>query len=112
MIGPPPTDPLAESVEQVLWDLLRSALAGTTPPAEDADHDNAPDVRGLGTRKYHVLRLDGSDKPGEKHHECALFTLDLTHDAAARTALIAYCAAARVHRPHLVQDLINRYLSE
>lgn len=113
MIGPP-ADELGAAVEDVLRRILEGALAGATPASEDAPADTAPGVtnsRGLGS-KYHVVRLDGSDVTGAKHHGCSLFVLDLTHDPAARAALIAYCAAARVSRPQLVAELIKTYLEE
>lgn len=45
--------------------------------------------------KYEVRRTDGTDAPGGKHHGCALFVLDLTHDRAARAALRAYIDSCR-----------------
>lgn len=40
--------------------------------------------------KYHVLRVDGTDCAGEKHEDCELFVLDLTHDPHALVAAYAY----------------------
>jgi hypothetical protein len=45
--------------------------------------------------KYEVARNDGADQPGHKHHGCALFVLDLTHDVHARRAAIAYVNSCR-----------------
>lgn len=113
MIGPDPTDAINIAVERYLVDLLSSVLAGASPSTTTPDDAGASTTnrKGLG-RKYHVVRLDGRDKPDEHHHGCSLFVLDLTHDPAARAALIAYCAAARVARPALVQDLIDQYLQQ
>ena len=45
--------------------------------------------------KYKIVRTDGRDAPGEKHHDCQYFVLDLTHDPYAIPALEAYAAACR-----------------
>lgn len=51
--------------------------------------------RGL-YRKYDVRRTDGRDAPGEKHHGCRYFVLDLDHDPHARTAIRAYADSCEV----------------
>ena len=40
--------------------------------------------------KFIINRTDGTDKEGSKHHNCAYFVLDLTHDPHAIPALEAY----------------------
>ena len=40
--------------------------------------------------KFNVTRIDGKDAPGEKHHGCDYFVLDLTHDPHAIPAILAY----------------------
>jgi len=47
--------------------------------------------------KYRVTRTDGTDEPGQKHHGCTYFVLDLVHDEVARSIVPvladAYAAA-------------------
>ena len=43
--------------------------------------------------KFEVRRVDGGDEPGERHHGCRYFVLDLTHDLHARTAARAYAGS-------------------
>lgn len=109
---PPFTDEYMASLGREVFALLRFAQA-SNQPAEPVDGDDGPgivnDHRGLG-RKYHVVRLDGTDRQGEKHHGCELFVLDLTHDPAAHVALAAYVAAVLRARPELAADLTAAYL--
>lgn len=56
-------------------------------------------------RKFEVRRLDGKDKPGEKHDGCAYFVLDLEHDEHARAAMSAYADDCREKRPALATDI-------
>lgn len=56
-------------------------------------------------RKYHVDRLDGNDSPGDKHHACDYFVLDLTHDAHAIPAALAYARSCETEYPLLAADL-------
>lgn len=58
--------------------------------------------------KYVVKRNDGKDAPGEKHAECDLFVLDLTHDPFARQAILAYIYACQEEYPQLALDLFAR----
>lgn len=60
--------------------------------------------RGL-YQKYHVDRLDGNDSPGDKHHGCDYFVLDLHHDPFAWSAVLAYAAACERTHPVLASDL-------
>ncbi|WP_198341564.1 hypothetical protein [Burkholderia ubonensis] len=60
-------------------------------------------------RKFDVRRVDGSDQPGGKHHDCEYFVLDLNHDGYARAALRAYARACAAEFPVLAADLIARY---
>ena len=55
--------------------------------------------------KFHVERTDGQSAPGEKHHGCNYFVLDLDHDAWAGPALAAYAKACREACPALADDL-------
>lgn len=55
--------------------------------------------------KYHIERYDLKDLPGEKHHGCDLFVLDLTHDPYAKIAIMAYAGACRATHPRLAEDL-------
>jgi len=61
---------------------------------------------GLGIyKKYEILRTDGTDKPGMKHHNCMLFVLDITHDPHAREAAKTYARSCEKQYPLLAQDL-------
>lgn len=60
-------------------------------------------------RKYHVLRTDGMDLPGRKHDDCDLFVLDLTHDPAAKPAILAYADAVSETHPILAAELRERF---
>jgi hypothetical protein len=57
--------------------------------------------------KYTVKRNDKTDEPGEKHHECQLFVMDLTHDPYAKSAILAYARACWETHPALAEDLRN-----
>ena len=56
-------------------------------------------------RKYDVRRTDGSSEPGQKHHGCEYFVLDVTHDPHAVAALKAYADSCRNEYPLLADDL-------
>jgi len=60
--------------------------------------------------KFRVERTDGKSAPGEKHHGCAYFVLDLKHDEFALPALAVYAKACRAKHPELAADL-NRVLA-
>ena len=55
--------------------------------------------------KYRVTRTDGRDGPGQKHHGCCYFVLDLEHDEFAVDAMAAYARACRKKFPFLAVDL-------
>ena len=57
--------------------------------------------------KFQVFRSDGKHAPGEKHHGCQYFVLDLRHDAFAYPALEAYASACEATHPMLADDLRN-----
>ena len=52
-------------------------------------------------------RTDGRDQPGEKHHNCPLFILDIKHDKFAIDALKAYAHASRYEYPQLSADILK-----
>lgn len=56
--------------------------------------------------KFTIERTDGRSSPGEKHHGCAYFVLDLGHDPFAIPALRAYAAACKWRFPALSADLL------
>mgnify|MGYP003624606764 CR=1 FL=1 len=60
--------------------------------------------RGL-FHKFHIERTDGKSDPGEKHHGCDYFVLDLTHDQHAIPALRAYARSCAEELPLLAADL-------
>lgn len=75
-----------------------------------ADRDAAKPSEQQGLfRKFDVRRVDGSDQPGGKHHDCEYFVLDMTHDQHAWTALHAYATACASTHPDLSADLIARF---
>lgn len=67
--------------------------------------------RGL-YNKFRVERTDGKSAPGEKHHECDYFVLDMDHDEHARAAIEAYVKSLEDAKeyPALAADLRYRYL--
>lgn len=56
-------------------------------------------------QKFVVNRVDGKDSPGQKHHGCEYFVLDLTHDPHAIPAILAYAESCREEYPLLARDL-------
>lgn len=56
-------------------------------------------------RKFIVKRTDGRDGPGQKHHGCAYFVLDLSHDRFAVAAIEAYANVCKTDYPSLSRDL-------
>lgn len=58
--------------------------------------------------KFYVERTDGKSAPGEKHHECEYFVLDLHHDKHAVAAIRAYVLSCRKEFPALADDLIDK----
>lgn len=60
--------------------------------------------RGL-YNKFKVERLDGKSEPGEKHHGCYYFVLDLDHDPHAVPAIDAYADSCESEYPYLAADL-------
>jgi hypothetical protein len=63
--------------------------------------------RGL-FEKYRVIRIDGKDiYPTDKHYDCRLFVLDITHDEHARVAALAYSNSCRDEYPLLADDLVK-----
>lgn len=67
--------------------------------------------RGL-YKKFKVERTDGRSAPGEKHHGCEYFVLDMNHDHHARAALSAYVRSLEDAGQFmaLAADLRDRYL--
>jgi len=57
--------------------------------------------------KFRVERTDGSSEPGERHHGCPYWVLDLRHDPYAEPAVRAYAEACRETHPVLSASLIE-----
>ncbi len=55
--------------------------------------------------KFIVKRVDGKDKPWQKHDGCDYFVLDLTHDPHALPALKSYADSCESEYPNLAEDL-------
>ncbi|WP_062516469.1 hypothetical protein [Demequina gelatinilytica] len=81
----------------------KSCTSCTTTMWPCPSHDRAVAIRAILDRtapsggegvtledRYRVTRRDGRDAPGEKHHGCRYFVLDLTHDPKAPELLDAY----------------------
>lgn len=64
-------------------------------------------TRGL-YNKFHVERTDGKSEPGQKHHGCEYFLLDLDHDKYAVPALRAYAEHCQAEYPLLAADLFAK----
>lgn len=61
--------------------------------------------------KYNVIRADGRDLPGEKHHGCKYFVLDVSHDKHALVAVRAYADSIAMGNPifaAILYDWIRR----
>lgn len=61
--------------------------------------------------KFDVYRADGTSSPGQKHHGCEYFVLDMDHDKFAVPALRAYADACAEEYPLLAAD-IRRKIGE
>lgn len=55
--------------------------------------------------KFHVERADGKSEPGEKHHGCEYFVLDLACDPFALPALRTYANRCEEEYPQLAADI-------
>lgn len=62
-------------------------------------------------RKFEVRRTDGRSEPGEKHHGCEYFVLDVDHDPYAKGAILAYAILCTDTHPQLSADLLKRFAS-
>lgn len=58
--------------------------------------------------KFYVERTDGKSAPGEKHHGCEYFLLDLNHDKYAVPALRSYAEHCQAEYPLLAADLFKK----
>jgi len=74
----------------------------------DRDPNKPAEEQGL-FNKFIVMRTDGKDAPGEKHHGCAYFVLDLDHDRHAPAAMRAYASACSETHPALAADLVAKF---
>ncbi len=91
------------------WEPLYAAPAPVASLSfPERDTSRPAEAQGL-FRKFHVLRVDGSDAPGGKHHGCEYFVLDMDHDVHAPAALVAYANACRASHPQLSADLLARF---
>lgn len=61
--------------------------------------------------KFIICRTDGRDAPGEKHHGCFTFTLDIDHDPHARAALSAYAESIHRENPTLASQLRQQLIT-
>jgi hypothetical protein len=82
----------------------RESLMLKSPAEEKPDTD-----RGL-YEKYRIERTDGTSAPGQKHHGCEHFVLDLDHDPHALAALRAYAMSCAKLFPSLAADLSKKAL--
>lgn len=58
--------------------------------------------------KFTVVRNDGKSEPGQRHHGCRYFVLDLDHDKHAAAGLEAYAASCASDYPALAADLCEQ----
>ena len=62
--------------------------------------------------KFIVERTDGTSAPGQKHHGCRYFMLDIDHDPHAIPALRAYAdSCGRDGFPQLADDIRRMILA-
>ena len=87
---------------------IEQAAPKAAPHLPERDATLPAERQGL-FRKFVVGRVDGSDKPGGKHHGCTYFVLDVDHDPCARPALAAYAAACEGTHPTLAADLRTKW---
>lgn len=103
-------DAVASGVEKASRWVVRPITIGMDRPVTDLPDPN-PNLslteQGL-VGKYRVQRVDGSDRPGGKHHGCRYFVLDMDHDPFAPTALGVYAAICEKQYPALAVDLRER----
>jgi len=64
--------------------------------------------RGLYEKFQNIERTDGRSEPGEKHHGCEYFVLDLHHDRHALPAIQAYADSCAAEYPKLAVDILRR----
>ena len=62
--------------------------------------------------KFNISRTDGRSEPGEKHHGCEYFVLDMTHDPHAVPALKAYAESCAPYFPLLSIQLLAKISSK
>lgn len=75
------------------------------PPLDQGKPRNEQGLYG----KFLVRRVDGSDLPGEKHHGCRYFVLDVDHDKYAAAALGTYASHCEQEYPRLAKDLREKF---
>lgn len=88
------------------------SLMPTAPAAPQAfpERDTSKPAEQQGMfRKFNVERVDGSDRPGCKHHGCGYFVLDLDHDQHAGAAMSAYGLACRDTHPELSAEILSKW---
>jgi hypothetical protein len=101
-----------KSGETAVASFAFEAFGGPDEATEAAfRHIQGDGARGL-YYKYTVERKDGTSAPGEKHHDCDYFVLDMDHDDHARAAILAYVISLENSEeyPDLASDLRNLYL--
>lgn len=92
-----------EDAARAIADLYKKTQVATVDPSPEP-----VDETHLGLHaKYRVERLDGRSAPGEKHHGCYYFVLDVDHDPYAVPALQAYVDACGIDYPKLALDLLD-----
>jgi len=62
-------------------------------------------------QKFVVVRVDGKDEPGGKHHDCEYFVMDLDHDKHAPAAMAAYAQSCKDEYPVLSSEILARFPS-
>lgn len=94
----------------LVWDAMLAAAPSTQSATHLPERDASIPAERQGLfRKFDVRRVDGTDKPGGKHHGCLYFVLDVSHDQYARAALTAYAAACEATHPALATDLRTKW---
>lgn len=81
---------------------------GTCAAFPERDPSKPSEQQGI-FRKFDVLRVDGSDAPGGKHHGCRYFVLDMDHDVHAGQALAAYTESCRFSHHKLSDELRGEF---
>lgn len=88
---------------------MSEELKQAVPQAFPARDTSKPAEQQGMFHKFNVERVDGSDRPGGKHHGCRYFVLDLDHDPHSKAAMSAYGLDCRDTHPKLSAEILDEW---